>query len=129
MKQHFLLLFDSTYRWTTLSLFLAAVLLIIASQIVGTTDNLPGLIMLFFGMISFFLTFLHPWRKSGNYAILAGIFLGIIVLMFGIIYLLDILNKTEYISEGVVMILFFLICIPGIVVGIFGTIFFAVRNK
>ena len=129
MKQHFISLFDSSYRWMTLSLFSAAVLLIIASQIVGTTDNFPGLIMLFFGMISLFLTFLHPWRKSGNYAILAGIFLGIIVIMFAIIHLLDSLNKTEYISEGVVMILFFLICIPGIVVGIFGTIFLAARNK
>jgi hypothetical protein len=129
MKKHFLLLFDPTHRWMTLSFFLAAVLLIIASQVVGIADNLPGIAMLMGGMVLLFFALLHPWRKSQNYGILAGVCVGFIVLTFLVIYILAALHKDEYISEGVVMGFIGLICIPGILAGMIGASIWAVRQK
>ena len=129
MKKHVLSLFDPAHRWWTISFSLAFVLLIIASQIVGTTDNLPGIAMLLGGMICLFFTLLHPWRKSKNYGILAGVLAGLILLTFLAIYILSSVHKTEYISEAIVMGFIGLICFPGIVVGIIGTIFWSNRGK
>jgi hypothetical protein len=129
MKNHFLSLFDSVHRRWTISLFATAVLLIIVSQLVGITDNLTGIALLLGGAIFLFFTFLHPWRKVKNYAILTGVCVGIIVLEWLGIHLLDRLKMTEYISEGIAMIVVFMICLPGILTGIIGTIVCAFIKK
>ena len=129
MKKHVLSLLDPAHRWYTFSFFLAAVLLIMGSQVVGTTDNLPGIAMLLGGMIFIFFTLLHPWRKSQNYGIFAGISAGFIGLTFLVIHILAALHKDEYISEGIVMGFIGLICIPGILSGIIGAIIWASRKK
>lgn len=129
MKKHLASLSNLENRWWTLSLVILSVSLVAASRIVGITDNLPGILLLFFGMITLFLAFLHPWRNSRNYAALSGVSLGVIVLTFAVIYLLSVLKKTEYISEAVVMIIVFLFGVPGIVVGISGTLFYTLRKK
>jgi len=123
MKKHLLSLFDHSHRWVTISFFLTSVLLIVASRIVGITDNLPGIAMLLGGMISLYFTLLHPWRKSKNYAILAGVLVGLVLLTFLTIYTLSSLQKTEYISEGLVMGFIGLICFPGIIAGAIGALF------
>ena len=127
MKNHFLSLFDPAHRMRTIIYFLASVLLITGSQIVGTTDNLPGISMLLLGMIGLFLTFLHTWRKRKNYMALAGICAGLTLLTFLTIYILMLLHKTQYISEGFVMMTVFLLYLPGFLVGITGAIVY--RNK
>lgn len=129
MKNHFSSLLDPSHRWFTISFFLASVLLIIASQVVGTTDNLPGISMLLLGMVFLFYTIINPWRKPANYGILAGVCLGLIALTFLVIYLLSAVHKTEYISEGMVMGFIGLICIPGFVAGVSGIVFWASRKK
>lgn len=129
MKKHFLSMFDPAHRRRTITFFSTAVLLIIAAQLVGIADNLPGIAMLLSGMIFLFFSILHPWRKVENYAILIGVCFGIILLILLGIYILSLLNKTEYISEAFTMILIFLICVPGIMVGIIGAIFWSVRRK
>ena len=129
MKKHLQSLFDPQHRLLTISFFLASALLIIASQIMGTTDNIPGILVLFCGVICLFFALLHPWRKSNYYAILAGVCFGLILLTFLIIYILMLLQKTEFINEGVVMILIGLICVPGIVTGIIGLIFWGFQKK
>ncbi|HAQ18649.1 MAG TPA: hypothetical protein DCR40_05355 [Prolixibacteraceae bacterium] len=129
MKKHFLSLFDPQHRWLTMLLISASILLIIASQIIGTNDNIPGIIVLLFGIVCFFFAILHPWRKSNYYGILAGVSFGLILLTFLIIYILMLLKKTEYISEGVVMVFIGLICVPGIVAGILGAIFWGSKRK
>ena len=128
MKKHLLSLVDPSNRWLTLSLFISAVLFIVASQIVGITDNLPGILLLFFGVIILFFSFVHTWHKSANYAKLSAVSVGVGVLTFATIYLLATLKLDKYISEAVVMIIIFLFCLPGIVVGIIGTIFYSLRN-
>ena len=129
MKKHVLSLFDPSHRWWTISFFLVSALLIIVSQIMGTTDNLPGIAMLLSGMICIFFALLHPWRKSKNYAILAGVLFGLILLTFLAIFILSSVDKTEYISEAIVMGFIGLICIPGIVAGITGILFWSNREK
>ena len=73
MKKHFLSLFDLRHRWLTISFFLTSAMLIVASQIMGTIDNVPGILVLLGGTICLFFALLHPWRKSKNYTILAGV--------------------------------------------------------
>ena len=129
MKKHFLSLVNPSNRWLTLSLLISAVLFIVASQIVGTTDNLPGLLLILLGFVLFFYTFVHTWRKSSNYTALSIVSVGVGVLTFVMIYILAALKLEKYISEAVVMITIFLFCLPGILVGIAGTIFYSLKNK
>jgi hypothetical protein len=129
MKNYFLSLFNEENRLKTTSFLATTALLVFASQLVGTTDNLPGIGLLLGGMIFLFFSFLHPWKKVEYYAILIGACVGLIVLvMFGIQVLVW-LKKTEYISEGVVMTIIFLFCLPGILTGIIGTLICAFRKK
>lgn len=129
LKNHLVSLFDSSHIRMTIILVISGLLLITGSQITGTTDNLPGLTMLFTGVILLFFSVLHPWRKMQNYAILAGVCIGIIILVFLAIYILAALHLEKYISEGVVMITILLICLPGIVVSIIGILVCAGRKK
>jgi hypothetical protein len=129
MKTHLVSLFNPIYRMWTISLFAAALLLITGSQIVGTTDNLPGIAMLFSGVIFLFFSLLHPWRKARSYGILAGICVGIIILEYLGILLLSVLHKEQYISEGIAMITAFLFCLPGIIVSIIGSIICSLRQE
>jgi succinate-acetate transporter protein len=127
--KHIHSLFEKSNRKLTISYFLASVILIVASQIIGITDNLPGIAALLGGMICLFFAILHPWRRSGYYGILAGVSFGYILLTFLIIYVLMLLKKTEYISEAVVFAFIGLFCIPGIIVGLIGAIYWRIRNK
>lgn len=129
MKKHFQSLFSSLNWKKTISLAVASVLMIVASQIIGTTDNLPGIALLLGGMVSLFFAMVHPWKKSTNYGILAAVCLGLILLTFLMLYVLMLLKQTKYISEGVVMIFIGLICLPGIITGIIGTIYWGSRKK
>jgi hypothetical protein len=129
MKKHFLSLFNEVNRLRTTSFLATTALLVFGSQLEGTTDNLPGIGLLLGGMIFLFFSFLHPWRKVEYYAILIGVSVGVIVLVMLGIQMLVWLKKTEYISEGVVMTIIFLFCLPGILTGIIGTLICAFRKK
>src|SRR4030042_4401189 len=129
MKEHFISLFDPSHRWRTISYFLASALLITASLIVGIEDNLFGIAMIFGGIFFLFFSLLHPWRKRKNYAILAGIFAGLIVLTVVLIIILAHTGNSQYIKEGWVIVIICFICIPGIIVGIIGTILHRKKNK
>ena len=129
MKKHFLSLFNPEHRRKTLTYFVVSVLLIIASQIVGVSDNLPGIAMLLGGMICLVYAFVHIWSKPRNFIILTWVSVGVVLLTFLTIYILSLLHKTEYISEGIVMGLIFLICLPGFIVGILGLSSRSVRKK
>lgn len=129
MKNHFLSLFDPVHRWWTISFFLASVILFIFALLVGITDNFPGIGILLGAVICLFLTVLHPWRKWENYAIMAGIFCAIIFLIWVTIHILASTDYAKFLSEALIMIIIFFICIPGIILGILGSIFWAIRNK
>jgi membrane-bound ClpP family serine protease len=129
MKKHLLSLFSPlNLRWTV-GLFSSAILLVVASLLVGIADNFPGIAMILAGMILLFFSVLHPWKKVENYAILIGVCVSIVVLIFLGIYILSRLHKTQYLSEDVVMTAIFLFCVPGILAGIIGSIIWSFRGK
>ena len=85
--------------------------------------------MLLTGIIILFFAVLHPWKKAANYGNLAAACIGILLLEWFGIHILDAMHLDEYISEGIGMGVAFLICLPGILVGIIGAIICAVRKK
>jgi hypothetical protein len=129
MKKHFNSLFDPVHRLWTISIFLCSAVLIVTSVIIGINDNPPGIVMFLTGIILLFFTLLHPWRKAKNYLILSGLCIGILVLEYLGIHMLDRLGKAEYISEGVAMGVAFVFCLPGFLVGIIGALICAFRKK
>jgi hypothetical protein len=129
MKKHFISLFNSEHLKWTISIFTIAVLLIIISFLVGISDNLPMIALLLTGIILLFFTVLNPWEKAGNYGIPAMICIGILFLEWLGITILASIHLDKYLSEGIAMSVAFLICAPGILVGIMGAIICAVRKK
>lgn len=129
IKNHLTTLLDSSHLRLTIILLTFSALLIISSQIIGITDNLPGIALLFSGVIILFFSFLHPWRDSKKYAILFAVCLGIIILVFMCIFILSALHLDKYISEGIVMITILLFCLPGIFVSIIGIVIFANKKN
>jgi hypothetical protein len=129
MKKHFISLFDSVHLKWTISLFTIAVLFITISSLVGISDNLPMITVLLTGIIILFFSVIHPWEKAGNYGILAIVCIGILILEWLGIYILASMHLDEYLSEDIAMGVAFLICVPGILVGLIGAIICAVRKK
>lgn len=64
----------------------------------------------------------HPWKKAVNYVILVGVCIGILLLVWLGITILDKTNKGENINDSIAEGVVFFICIPGIMVGIIGAI-------
>jgi hypothetical protein len=129
MKKHFISLFDSAHLKWTISLFTIATLFIIISSLVGISDNLPMIAMLLTGIILLFFSVFHPWEKAYNYGILAMLCIGILLLEWLGISILAKMHLDKYLSEGIAMGVAFLICVPGILVGIIGAIICGVRKK
>lgn len=129
MKKHFISLFDPAHLKWTITLFTVAVLLIITASIAGTTDNLPMIAMFLTGIILLFFAVLHPWKKAGNYVILLVVCIVILLMEWLGIHILASMHLDKYISEGIAMGVAFLICLPGILVGIIGAIICSVRKK
>jgi heme/copper-type cytochrome/quinol oxidase subunit 4 len=130
MKKHFKTLFDPAHRWRTIIFFFLAAVLITAAFLVTISDNLPGIALLYAGVVFLFLTFVHPWKKAKSYAILVGICAGILVLIFvGLqIYASIALapgeiahpGKAQEAFEGIFFLIVMFFCIPGIIVGLVG---------
>lgn len=129
MKKHFISLFDPSHLKWTISLFSIAILLIITAILGGTTDNPPMIATFLTGIIILFFAVLHPWRKAGYYGILAGVCICILLLEWLGIHILASMHLNKYLSEGIAMGVAFLICVPGILVGVIGAIICAVRKK
>jgi hypothetical protein len=129
MKKHFRTLIDPDHRFLTITLLMSAGLLLMGSQVVGITDNIPGIVMLLAGMILLYFAFLHPWKKVEYYALLIAICSGIVFLEWLGIHLLAKTGNTKYINEAVAMIVAFVICMPGILAGMIGAIICSFRRK
>jgi hypothetical protein len=71
----------------------------------------------------------HLWKRTSTYAILIGVCIGIILLEFLVITILDKMGKGEIINDNITEGVMFFICIPGILIGILGAIISAVRKK
>jgi len=122
LKQHFNSLFELPHRTLTLRYLAMSVVLILASQIAGIKDNLLGITAMVTGVCFLFYTLVHPWKGGRNYAIMAWICAGIIALTFAVVCSLSWLGFDKYLNGSVTMYIIFLICLPGIIVGILGAV-------
>ena len=128
MRNHFISLFDATHLRRTISLFISAAVLIIASLLLGNNETLSTIFLLT-GIISLFFAVLHPWKKARNYWILVRVCIGILLLILLGITVLDIMDKGEHINDNLTEGIILLVCVPGIIVGITGAIICAVNSK
>jgi hypothetical protein len=122
LKQHFNSLFKLPHRTLTLRYLVMSVVLILASQIAGIKDNLLGITAMVTGVCFLFYALVHPWKGGRNYAIMAWICAGIIALTFAVVCSLSWLGFDKYLNGSVIMYIIFLICLPGIIVGILGAV-------
>ncbi len=129
MKNHFKILFDHDHSLRTMSLSASAIAFISGAVIVGINDNLPGIAMLLTGIVLFYFSILHPWKKPEYYAILIASCVLILILEWLSIHLFMWLKWEKYLSEGVIMILAFFVCLPGIVAGIIGVMICVFRKS
>jgi hypothetical protein len=129
MKKHFISLFDYAHLKWTISLFAIAFLFIVTASLTGISDNPSGIALLYGGIVSLFFAVLHPWKNPANYWILLLVCIVILILEWVGITVLDRLKKTEYINEAIAMGVAFLVCMPGILVGLTGAFICAVRKK
>lgn len=139
MKDHFKLPFNKSNRKLTFTFLAISIILLLTAFIIGISDNPPGILLCFAGIIALMLMFVHHWRKAKNFLILfVASIVGFLIfavlhnVMYGLgkiageIFLLSQLLKF-------VDVLFFLIailvCPPGILVGAVGSIVLCIRNK
>jgi hypothetical protein len=129
MRKYFNTLFDAAHRSKTQRFAVISVFLNTGAVFMGTIDNLPGILILIGGMCCLIFTFVHPWNRGKNYAIMAGLSIVLIMITFGMIRLMAALGYEQYISEGLVMSIIGLLCIPSIIVGAIGSIIYGEKAK
>jgi hypothetical protein len=126
-------------RIRTLILLVVCSLSAIAAAVIGISDNLPGILLVFLAVTSFVLAFVHPWRTSRQFRrLLYTSALGLVV--FGVLH-----NVFEAIGgqltgsgflQGLVngagvafFLITILICPPGIVIGAIGALVMFIKNR
>ncbi|MCP5063285.1 MAG: hypothetical protein GY936_12575 [Ignavibacteriae bacterium] len=119
-------------------LYIFVVLAILAS-IIGISDNPSGIIILYLGIASLILSFIHHWQSTRKFIIL----LTVIIITFVISAILH--NLLEVVAEKYITlsllkelvsglgVLFFivavLICPPAILISIIGAVKFAFKKS
>ncbi len=99
-----------------------------AAGVVGIDDDLPGLSLAWLSAVALVLAFVHPWRTSKRFLLLAGVSaLGFVV--FAV--LSAVMENAAVFGGGVFFLLALFLCPAGFVVGIIGAVgtFFASRRE
>lgn len=126
-------------RTGTKSLLGVGIALSLIAVSVGINDNLPGILLLFVGVISFFFAFVHHWKEAGQFGTLlavSAISFPVLVLLHNIFdglagHLGPIPVLTQFLT-GLSVISFFaaiLLAPAGIVIGIFAGLFYLFRRS
>jgi hypothetical protein len=71
----------------------------------------------------------YLWKNTNTYLILIGICIGILLLEWLGITVLDKMGKGEYVNDNIAEGILLIICIPGIIVGIIGAIICSFRKN
>lgn len=124
MRKHFKTLLDAEHRKLTMRLSLISLLFDVGSIFVVLKYFTPGIVLLISGLSFFLYALVHPWRRGRNYAIMAGISIVLIMIIFGLIRFLAATGYEQYVDKGMLLWLTGLICIPGIIVGVTGSIIY-----
>jgi len=139
MKSSIKLLFSGSNRKTTLIFLFIGIILLAAAFVVGINDNLPGVILCYLGIIALILVFIHPWRKPRPYVILlivSVIGFPVFAILHNLMYALTqitgdliLLGKFIEILDVLFFLIAILVCPPGILIGIVGSIMFYLKNR
>jgi len=139
MRNHFKLLFNGENLRLTLLLLALAIVAITIALIIGISDNPPGIIILYSGIILLIISLVYIWRKIRPFlillvvsivgipvfAVLHNIFYGIAELTSDVKLLPEILRLFDTMSFIIALI----ICPSGIVVGLGGALFLFIKTK
>ena len=139
MRNHFKLLFNNENLRLTLLLLTLAILAITIALIIGISDNPPGIIILYAGIILLIFSLVYIWRKIRSFlillivsivgvpvfAVLHNIFYGIAELTSEVKILPEILRLFDAMSFIIALI----ICPSGIIVGMGGALILFVKRK
>ena len=128
MRKHFSTLFDALHRSTTIRFALLSLFLSTSSIFVGFQENTFGYLLLYSSLSCLLYVVVHPWRRGRNYAVMAGISIVIIMVIFGLIRFLTATGYEQILDKGLLIWLAGLICIPGIVVGVIGSIIYGEKS-
>ncbi len=138
MKKYILSLFSTTNRLWTISFLFTALVLIITSLSMGMRNNLPMNVMFVFGIGFLYLALIHIWRKSKSYFYLSAVSFGVFLLLFIIVLIVSNINfspelpspsKVHTIVGGLYTIIGLCLCIPGIIIGLLGSLLLSYREN
>ena len=124
MRKHFTTLFDAAHRKLTMRFALISLILNVGSMFVVFSNFTIGILLLISGLSFFLHALVHPWNRGRNYAVMAGISIVLIMVIFGVIRFLTATGYEQILDKGLLIWLAGLICIPGIVVGVIGSIIY-----
>lgn len=121
------------------SLFTAGAVSVAAAFIVGISDNLPGILLLYTGITLVVVGFVHPWRSVKKFLILLGVsitgFFVFAVLHNGMYAFgmkaagIAFLRQVFGIFGGIFFLIAVLLCPVGILVGSSGSIIIFILHR
>ena len=139
MRNHFKLLFIGENRRITLLLIALAIIAITIGLIIGISDNPPGIIILYAGILLLIISFIHTWRKIRPFLILlliSSVAVPVFVVLHNIFFGIAELNSDarllyEVLSffDAMSFIIALIICPSGIVVGLGGALILFIRSR
>lgn len=130
---------DKSKRTLSLSLAAFGVILLLTSLIVGVSDNLPGIIIMFLGILSLILSVTHIWKGHKIYLkffvySVAGFFVS--VLFHNLLYAFAELNQdVAWAHDLIVLVATFFFVLAVLIfpatslVGLVGLLISFYRNK
>ena len=124
MRKHFSTLIDAAYRKLTMRLALISLILNVGSIFVAKINYTICIVLLISGLTFFLAALVHPWKRGKYYAIMAGMSIVMIMVIFGLSRFLEATGYEQSISKVLLMGITGLICIPGIIVGVIGSIIY-----
>lgn len=124
--------FSKRNKRVTYILATACIVSLAAALVVGISDNLPGISLLYFSGILLILTFVHHWRSTKKFLVLAG-FAAIGLILFVALHnfahggaeLAADIFVLEQLLHGISIVSFFLaliVCPAAFVVGLAGAV-------
>ena len=139
MRNHFKLLFNGANRRLTLSLLALAIVSTTIGLIVGISDNPPGIIILYAGIILLIVSLVYIWRKIRSFRILLVVsIVGVPVfsvlhnIFYGIAELtsdVKLLSETLNFFDAMSFLIALIICPSGIIVGMGGVLVLFIKRK
>jgi hypothetical protein len=130
---------NKSNRKVTFTFLAISIILLVIAFIIGISDNPPGLLLCFIGVVALILVFVHRWRKAKNYLILfvaSIIGFAVFAVLHNVMYGLEklamdiiVLSQLLRFLDVLFFLLAIMVCPPGILVGVVGSIVFYFKNK